>query len=157
MAKKDDRSTVPGIILGLGLGGFVDGIVLHQIAQWHNMGSAVVPPGTMEAMKQNMLWDGLFHAATWVLVTVGVYQLLGDARRGRRLPKPTAFSGLLLLGWGLFNLVEGIVDHHLLGIHHVRDLPAHVPVYDWAFILVGGVGLIVAGRWLSRERTRQGA
>ena len=30
-----------GIVLGLGLGGFVDGIALHQIMQWHNMGSAV--------------------------------------------------------------------------------------------------------------------
>ena len=32
-----------GIVLGLGLGGFVDGIALHQIMQWHNMGSAVLP------------------------------------------------------------------------------------------------------------------
>jgi hypothetical protein len=43
-----------GLILGLGLGGFIDGIALHQIAQWHNMGSAVGPPTTMDAMMQNM-------------------------------------------------------------------------------------------------------
>ena len=36
-----------GIVLGLGLGGFVDGITLHQIMQWHNMGSAVLPPTAM--------------------------------------------------------------------------------------------------------------
>ena len=47
-----------GIVLGLGLGGFVDGITLHQIMQWHNMGSAVLPPTTMDAMAQNMVWDG---------------------------------------------------------------------------------------------------
>jgi uncharacterized membrane protein len=52
---------VPGLVLGLGMGGFIDGIVLHQIAQWHNMGSAVVSPLTMDAMRQNMLWDGEFH------------------------------------------------------------------------------------------------
>ena len=40
-----------GILLGIGLGGFVDGIALHQIAQWHNMGSAILPPTTMDAMK----------------------------------------------------------------------------------------------------------
>ena len=28
---------LPGIILGVGLGGFVDGIVLHQVLQWHHM------------------------------------------------------------------------------------------------------------------------
>jgi uncharacterized membrane protein len=27
----------PAFIMGLGLGGFIDGIVLHQILQWHHM------------------------------------------------------------------------------------------------------------------------
>jgi uncharacterized membrane protein len=31
------RCRAPGILLGIGLGGFVDGIVLHQILQWHHM------------------------------------------------------------------------------------------------------------------------
>jgi uncharacterized membrane protein len=136
-----------GIILGLGLGGFVDGILLHQIIQWHNMGSAVVPPTTMEAMERNMTWDGLFHAAVWVMTVIGVYWLLSDARKGQPLPDGKAFTGLLLLGWGLFNLVEGIIDHHILGLHHVRDLPAHVPLYDWLFLGIGGVGFILLG-WL---------
>lgn len=141
----------PGIILGLGLGGFADGIALHQIAQWHNMGSAVLPPTTMEAMQQNMRWDGWFHVVTLALTVVGVYLLLRDARAGRAMPGAGAFTGLLLLGWGIFNLVEGIVDHHLLQIHHVRDVPAHVPLYDWLFLGIGGVGLIVLGWLLSRQ------
>lgn len=141
----------PGIVLGLGLGGFIDGIVLHQIAQWHNMGSAIVPPTTMEAMRQNMTWDGWFHAATLLLTLVGVYLLLRDARAGMALPDMKAFTGQLLLGWGLFNLVEGLVDHHLLQLHHVRDMPVHVPVYDWVFLGVGGVGLIAVGWLLSRS------
>lgn len=60
-------------------------------------------------------------------------------------------TGLLILGWGLFNLVEGIIDHHILGLHHVRDLPAHVPLYDWLFLGIGGVRLILVGWALSRE------
>ena len=138
-----------GIILGLGLGGFVDGIVLHQIMQWHNMGSAVVPPTTLAAMQRNMAWDGWFHAAVWLLTMVGVYRLLADARNGEPLPDGRAFSGLLLLGWGWFNLVEGLVDHHLLDLHHVRDMPAHVPLYDWLFLGIGGLGFIVLGWALS--------
>jgi uncharacterized membrane protein len=47
------------------MGGFADGIAAHQIMQWHNMGSAVLLPLTMEAMSQNMVWDGEFHLATW--------------------------------------------------------------------------------------------
>ena len=141
----------PGLVLGVGLGGFADGIALHQIAQWHNMGSAVLPPTTMDAMRRNMAWDGWFHAATLVLTIAGVYALLGDARRGTRLPDGRAFTGLLLLGWGLFNLVEGIVDHHLLALHHVRDMPAHVPLYDWLFLAVAGVGFTVVGWRLGRR------
>ena len=141
-----------GLVLGLGLGGFIDGIVLHQIAQWHNMGSAVVSPTTMDAMRLNMMWDGWFHAATWTITLAGVYLLLTDARRGHPLPSPAAFTGQLLLGWGMFNLVEGVVDHHLLDLHHVRDLPVHVPIYDWLFLLVAGVGFIAAG-WALAKRS----
>jgi uncharacterized membrane protein len=141
----------PGTVLGLGLGGFADGIALHQIAQWHNMGSAVLPPTTMEAMKQNMAWDGWFHVATLLLTLVGVYLLLRDARAGVPLPRAGAFTGQLLLGWGVFNLVEGLIDHHLLGIHHVRDVPVHVPAYDWLFLAVGGAGLIALGWLMSRD------
>jgi uncharacterized membrane protein len=36
-----------GILFGLGLGGFFDGIVLHQILQWHHMvTNAGYPPDT---------------------------------------------------------------------------------------------------------------
>ena len=141
-----------GLMLGVGLGGFVDGIMLHQIINWHNMGSAVAPPTTMEAMRQNMVWDGWFHAAVWLLTLTGVFWLLNDARRGAALPGTKAFTGLLILGWGLFNLVEGVVDHHLLGLHHVRDLPVHVPLYDWLFLGIGGAGFILLGLAMARER-----
>ena len=139
-----------GIVLGLGLGGFVDGITLHQIMQWHNMGSAVLPSTTMDAMAQNMVWDAMFHAATLGLTLVGVLMLWSDGVAGlspRRLP---VLIGQMILGWGLFNLVEGVIDHHLLNIHHVRDMPLHVPLYDWIFLAVGGVGFSLIGLLLAR-------
>jgi uncharacterized membrane protein len=148
------ESRTPGIVLGVGLGGFVDGIALHQIAQWHNMGSAVLPPVTMDAMQRNMTWDGLFHAATWVLVVAGVFLLARDARLGRPIPPAWRLTGQLLLGWGVFNLVEGVIDHHLLDLHHVRDLPVHVPAYDWIFLVVAGIGLTALGWSMARVRRR---
>ena len=143
-----------GLVLGLGLGGFIDGIVLHQIMQWHNMGSAVVPPTTMEAMAQNMRWDGLFHLATLALTLAGVFILWLEGRRGTAPPTARVLVGQLLLGWGIFNLVEGVIDHHLLGLHHVRDLPMHVPAYDWVFLGIGGLGLIAVGWLLARMDVR---
>ena len=135
------RWLTPGVVLGVGLGGFVDGIVLHQIVQWHNMGSAVLPPHTMEAMSQNMVWDGQFHLVTWLITLVGVFMLRAESR-----PFPASvFVGQLVLGWGVFNLIEGVIDHHLLELHHVRDVPVHLPVYDWVFLAVAGIGFISVG------------
>jgi uncharacterized membrane protein len=56
-----------------------------------------------------------------------------------------AFIGEMFLGWGLFNLAEGVIDHHLLDLHHVRDMPVHMPIYDWVFLAVGGVGFLLLG------------
>lgn len=146
-----------GVTIGIGMGGFVDGILLHQILEWHNMGSSVLPPTTMYGMRQNMIWDGEFHAAVWVITLIGIYWLLLDARRGAALPSIGAFTGQLLLGWGIFNIVEGVIDHHILNIHHVRDLPFHVPIYDWLFLAIGGIGFLLLGLAMSREGQRMTA
>ena len=144
------RLRTAALLLGAGLGGFVDGFALHQIAQWHNMLSAVYPPTDMEAMRLNMTADGWFHAGVWALTVAGVL-LLYDAACEETWPPPLPwFVGTLLVGAGLFNLVEGVVDHHLLEVHHVRDLPRHVPAYDWAFLLLAGLGPVIAGWLLSR-------
>jgi uncharacterized membrane protein len=148
------RLLTGGVVLGVGLGGFADGIVLHQIAQWHNMGSAVLPPHTLEAMSQNMVWDGLFHLAAWTITVLGVVMLWSEAH-SRRAPKTASvLAGQMMFGWGAFNLVEGVVDHHLLNIHHVRDMPVHVPLYDWLFLAVAGAGFAALGLMLMRPRRR---
>jgi len=91
--------------------------------QWHNMGSAVLPPTTMDAMAQNMTWDAKFHAATLILTLVGVLMLWSDGLAGLSPQRLSVVIGQMILGWGLFNLVEGVIDHHFLNIHHVRDMP----------------------------------
>jgi uncharacterized membrane protein len=59
--------------------------------------------------------------------------------------------GLALAGWGTFNLVEGVIDHHVLGIHHVK---AGAPVLDLAFLAVGGL-LLIGGLALARAGERE--
>ena len=141
----------PGLLLGLGMGGFVDGIVLHQILQWHQMLSTTSEwsAGTVHDLEVNVLADGLFHAATWLLVAVGIGTLWrvssGDAWR-------TSWRDLLgwmLVGWGVFNLVEGVVNHHVLQIHRVRPDAAVPLAWDLAF-LVTGVLLAFGGLLLRR-------
>ncbi len=143
---------LPGLLLGVGLGGFVDGIVLHQILQWHNMLSAVLPPTTVRAMHVNMVFDGYFHAGVWAATLLGVLLLWGAGRRGRPFPSFSRFLGQLLFGWGLFNLVEGVVDHHVLQLHHVVDVPHHEPLFDWLFLGLGALQLLLGAAMLRARR-----
>jgi uncharacterized membrane protein len=136
-----------GLLMGAGLGGFADGIVFHQLLQVHSMLSGRLPPVTLEAAKINMLWDGLFHSFTWLMCTLALAMLW---RVGERIDVPWSgktYFGSLLCGWGLFNVIEGLIDHHLLGIHHVVErlgLSAadHVFVASGAVLILGG-GLLI--------------
>ena len=148
------KASAAGILLGIGLGGFFDGILLHQILQWHNMLSNWYPPATMEAMSFNMVWDGFFHAAVWIATLIGVFLLWRAAYQRAPIPSLTAFIGQLILGWGLFNLAEGIIDHQLLAIHYVRQVPNY-QVYNLAFLAVGGVLFILLGWILMRAGRRE--
>lgn len=60
------------MLLGVGLGGFIDGILLHQILQWHHMAtSAGESASTVGGLETNTLLDGFFHLATWFFVIGG--------------------------------------------------------------------------------------
>jgi len=144
-----------GVLLGCGLGAFVDGIVLHQILQWHNMLSSVRPPLDLLSMKYNMLYDGLFHVFAWLITAVGVAKLWRLAASANGRVSGVRFAGGLLAGWGGFNTLEGIIDHEWLGLHHVHPGAQQV-TWDVGFILSGlamvFVGLIVAQRGNARLR-----
>lgn len=52
-------------------------------------------------------------------------------------------------GWGWFNLVEAVVDHQLLGLHHVVEARG-LSIFDWLFT-ASGVVLIVVGHIIGRR------
>lgn len=142
-----------GLLIGIGMGGFVDGIVFHQLLQTHNMLSAKVPKTSIVNMEINMVWDGLFHAFTWLTTALGIALLW---RAGRRTEVPWSgrtLVGSMLAGWGLFNLVEGLIDHHLLHVHHVVERLG-MSVWDWAF-LASGLVLLVLGWAVIRAAGRE--
>jgi uncharacterized membrane protein len=142
----------PGLLYGLGLGGFIDGIVLHQVLQWHHMVSAVgkYPVTTVAGLEVNTLADGLFHIASWVFVVAASVTTLVAWRQGRLAPTWSFHVGLLLAGWGIFNVVEGLIDHLLLGVHHVRDDLGGPLAWDIGFLVFGV--LLVVGGWLLHRR-----
>ena len=146
-----------GILFGLGLGGFFDGIVLHQLLQWHHMLSSWYPIDSIANLELNTLWDGVFHSATYVFVVVGLFILWRSAHRSHIGWSSKLLAGTLLLGWGLFNVVEGVVDHELLGIHHVNERAPRAQwlAWDMAF-LAWGLVMLVGGWLLIRAGPRKG-
>jgi uncharacterized membrane protein len=139
-------------VCGFGLGAFLDGIVLHQVLQWHHLVSGYRDAGDLAGLERNTLWDGLFHLFSWVVVLVGVLGLL--RRRGERGSLSVRHcGGLLLAGWDAFNLVDEVLFHLLLGAHHIRMVEDYL-VYDLAFTALG-VALVATGVLLVRgDRSR---
>jgi uncharacterized membrane protein len=151
MTGTERASRAPGVMYGIGLGGFVDGIVLHQLLQWHHMVSATShDPTTLAGLEVNTMADGFFHAFTWFVVVGASVVTLAQWRQGRLAPSWGFHLGGVLVGWGLFNLVEGLVDHHLLRVHHVRDDLGGPLGWDLAFLASGA--LLVAVGWALQRR-----
>lgn len=148
-------SAAAGLMYGVGLGGFVDGIVLHQVLQWHHMVSATSahPMTTVAGLQVNTLADGFFHLFSWFVVVGASIVTLAQWRQGMLAPSWQFHLGCVLAGWGAFNLAEGLVDHLVLGVHHVRDDLGGPLSWDLAFLALGLV-LVVAGWLLARSGSR---
>ena len=142
-----------GMLLGIGLGGFIDGIVFHQILQVHNILSNIIPVNDLVSAKINMTFDGYFHAAVWLMTAVGIHLLF---RAGQRDDVPWSghiLFGSMLAGWGSFNVVEGIIDHQILAIHHVMEYSDNKLPYDLAFLASGVLFLALGWHFIRRARS----
>jgi len=143
-----------GIVIGLGLGGFFDGIVLHQILGWHHMicTTATCQSTSIEHLKRQNTQDGFFHLAVWILTIIGVILLFRATRQQAQHGSGKFLLGAILAGWGAFNFLEGLIDHQILGIHHV--LPGHPNqfLFDMIF-LAWGLLFAVAGWIVARSES----
>lgn len=139
------------------MGGFFDGIVLHQLLQWHHMAtSAGYPADNVENLRFNTLLDGLFHAGTYIFVVLGLAVLWRTAHKSHLWWSGKMLLGTMLMGFGMFNLVEGLINHQLLGIHHVNET---VPPDQWIYwdigFLVWGALMLIGGLALARRGKRE--
>ena len=107
----------PALLLGIGLGGVIDGILIG--------------------------WSGILLAVTWVLAVVGVILLFRAGRRDDVVWSWRIFLGTMLLGWGMFNVVEGVIDQRVRGIHHTQP-GGNTFAWELGFVIIGGVALAVA-------------
>jgi uncharacterized membrane protein len=130
----------PAVLVGIGVAGSLDEIVLHQLLRWHHF----YDRGSQAA---GLIADGIFHLGSTAALVIGLVLLVQRWRTGRG-PLRQAVAGILL-GAGGFNLYDGIVQHKLLGLHQVRaGAPNNLP-YDLVFIGLAAV-LLVGGLLLLR-------
>ncbi len=119
-----------GYCLGFALGGFFDGILLHQILQWHHLLSAI----DGDDVRFQVAADGYFHALMYVIAGVGLW-LLATSRQG----SPRLLAANALIGFGVWHVVDGVLSHWLLGIHRIRMDSGNPLVWDLLWFVVFGL------------------
>jgi uncharacterized membrane protein len=135
--------TSASIITGIGMGGFADGIALHQILQVHEMLSNKIAATDYIGKSVNMFWDGIFHAFCFIVVMVGIILLWKLSGRKDINQSGKLLAGGLIAGWGLFNIVEGIIDHQLLKIHNVVEFSTNHAIANYSFLGISVLMLII--------------
>ena len=150
--QRDKLLIIAGILLGLGQAGFFDGIFFHQLLQWHHMFTNIASGDTLAGLELNTLGDGIFHVVDWLLTLAGIIVLWNAVKQQGVILSTSTLIGSFCIGAGLFNIVEGILSHHVFQIHHVRP-GAHQLAWDLSFIAVGVLSAIIGWIIIARANS----
>lgn len=138
-----------GYCIGFALGGFFDGILLHQILQWHHLLSAI-QRAPFSDLRVQMLADGLFHAAMYLIAVVGLWSLV----RARHVFLLKGADRLLManvmIGFGAWHVIDAVLSHWIFGLHHIRMDVSHPVLWDLLWFALFGV-LMLTGGYLMRQ------
>jgi uncharacterized membrane protein len=141
-----------GLVLGAGFTGLADGIVFHQVLGWHHLVCVTeqCAPASIGQLQLQNTQDGWFHLVLWLVLLAGTVMLFRAARPAGASWRGSVLLGAMLAGGGLFNIAEGVVNHHLLGIHHVLPGSPHRLLLDLVWLASGAL-FYLAGAWLIRS------
>lgn len=106
------RAKQAALLLGLGLGAFFEGILMHPLG-------------------------GALYMAMWVVCAAGIALLWTAVRGPGPLPSGHGFAGFFLIGWGVFNMLDGLLRHDL--------------AKEW-LVFATGLGFVLLGVLVSRMR-----
>jgi uncharacterized membrane protein len=91
-----------------------------------------------------MFWDGIFHFFCLIVVLIGLFLLVKLFFRTDVIISWKTFIGGLFLGWGIFNIVEGVINHHILMLHNVREITTDIVIWNYSFLGISVIFLIIA-------------
>lgn len=139
-----------GLLLGFGLAGLFDGIVLHQILQWHHLLSGLA--SSRLDLPMQILADGIFHALMYVLVLVGLVFLW---RARKTTNQSRELIAMFAIGFGTWHGVDAIFSHWILGLHRIRMDAENPLLWDLGWLAIFGLLPMAFGLWL-RGRPNSG-
>ena len=145
------RALIGAGVFGFGFSGLIDVLLIHHILQWHHLLSGIYPMNTLAGLRTNIFADGWFSVGMIVIAGIGAGVVW---RAERRTPEPLAFrpiAGSAVMGLGIFDLYDAIVDHALLGLHQPLSMGGRYNPH-WA-----AVSLLIIGTGAYIYRTATGS
>lgn len=141
------------LLVGFALGGFFDGILLHQILQWHHLLSGLDGASSANLPFQIMM-DGVFHLLMYVLGMFGMVLILRGRADGATLGTSRILQ-LTLIGFAAWHILDAVLSHWLLGIHRIRQDSAQPLFWDLAWLVIFALGPLALS-WLLNSRGQRG-
>lgn len=132
-----------GILFGLGLVAFIDEVVFHQLLHWHHFYDK-------STTSIGLVSDGIFHAFSWFATVVALF-MLADLRK-RSVWDRKSWIGAVILGAGVFQLYDGIIQHKLMRLHQIRYVD-DVIYYDIVWNVIAGFMIVIGLIILAQKKT----
>jgi uncharacterized membrane protein len=120
------------------LGGFFDGILLHQVLQWHHLLSSI-QTGFLADLRGQVMADGLFHGAMYLVAVAGLLTLAGARTELDGQGAQRRLLAHCLIGFGFWHMLDAVLSHWILGLHRVRMDVATPLSWDIGWLLAFGV------------------
>lgn len=139
-----NRNLWSGLLFGLGLIGFIDETIFHQLLHWHHFYDK-------STTQIGLISDGLFHAFSW-FATIGSLFMFAHLRRLNAL-RLKRWIGGVFLGSGSFQLYDGTVQHKIMRLHQIR-YTNNVIFYDVIWN-IGAIILLLVGIFLTLQSRKE--
>ncbi|SFH06383.1 Uncharacterized membrane protein [Halopelagius inordinatus] len=151
------RGLLAAGVFGFGFSGLIDVLVLHHVLQWHHLVSGLYPMNTLSGLRVNVFADGLFSIGMVTIMGVGAGLLWQSERRADEPLAVRPLAGTAIIGLGVFDVYDAVVDHAILGLHQPLG-PGGQPLslggrYNVHWLAVSLL-FVLAGYYVYRTGTR---